>query len=189
MVAAPSLIQRVGSVPMNPVAELITLDDIRLDLDVSTKAQLLEQVAALLAARHGLSKIFILESLTAREQLGSTGVGHGVAIPHARMNQCAVAAGVFVRTKGAIPFDAPDGKSVSVFLGLIVPNKAAERHLQILATAAGMLDDKNFRDKLKTCADPSAVRELLAAWPDAPPRPASTTVPNPERPATCDSSE
>ena len=96
---------------------------------------------------------------------------------------------MFVRTKGAIPFDAPDGKPVSVFLGLIVPNKAAERHLQILATAAGMLDDKNFRDKLKTCADPSAVRELLAAWPDAPPRPASTTVPNPEGPATCDSSE
>jgi PTS system nitrogen regulatory IIA component len=171
---------------MNPVGELLTPDDIRLDLDVSTKEQLLEQVAALLAARHGLSMIFILESLTAREQLGSTGVGHGVAIPHARMNQCAVAAGVFVRTKAAIPFDAPDGKPVSVFLGLIVPNKAVERHLQILATAAGMLGDRSFRDKLKTCTDPGVVRELLAAWPDAPPRPASTAVPNPERPATCD---
>jgi PTS system nitrogen regulatory IIA component len=171
---------------MNPVGELLTTDDIRLDLDVSTKAQLLEQVAALLAARHGLSKIFILESLTAREQLGSTGVGHGVAIPHARMNQCAMAAGVFVRTKAAIPFDAPDGKPVSVFLGLIVPNKAAELHLQILATAAGMLGDRNFRDKLKVCTDPRAAGELLAAWPDPPTRPESMTVPNPERPATCD---
>lgn len=183
---SPRLIERMGSVPMNPVGELLTLDDIRLDLDVSTKAQLLEQVAALLATRNGLSEKFILESLTAREQLGSTGVGHGVAIPHARMNQCAVAAGVFVRTKAAIPFDAPDGKPVSVFLGLIVPNKAAELHLQILATAAGMLGDRNFRDKLKTCTDASVVKELLAAWPDTPSVLASVTVPNPERPTTCD---
>jgi PTS system nitrogen regulatory IIA component len=151
---------------MNPLGELLTLDDIRLDLDVSNQGQLLEHIAALLAARHGLSKTLVLESLIAREQLGSTGVGHGVAIPHARMSQCVAAAAVFVRTKSAIPFDAPDGKPVSVFLGLIVPNKANERHLQLLATAAGMLSDRNFRDKLKTCTDPSAVRELLAAWPD-----------------------
>jgi PTS system nitrogen regulatory IIA component len=77
-------------------------------------------------------------------------------------------AAAFVRTKLAIPFDAPDGKPVSVFLGLIVPNKANERHLQLLATAAGMLSDRIFRDKLKTSTDPRTVRELLAAWPDAP---------------------
>ena len=84
------------------------------------------------------------------------------------MSQCAVPASAFVRTKVAIPFDAPDGKPVSVFLGLIVPNKANERHLQLLATAAGMLSDRIFRDKLKTSTDPRTVRELLAAWPDAP---------------------
>jgi nitrogen PTS system EIIA component len=153
---------------MNLLGELLAPDDIHLDLDVSNEAQLLELIAGFLASRHGLSKTFILESLTAREQLGSTGVGHGVAIPHARMSQCATAAGVFVRTKTPIAFDAPDGKPVSVFLGLIVPNKANERHLQLLATAAGMLSDRTFRDKLKTCTDPSAMRDLLAAWPDAP---------------------
>ncbi len=171
---------------MNPVGNLLAPEDIRLDLDVSTKEQLLEEIASLLATRNGLSEKFILESLKAREQMGSTGVGHGVAIPHARMNQCSIAAGVFVRTKTAIPFDAPDGKPVSVFLGLIVPNKAAELHLQILATAAGMLGDRNFREKLKACADASEVKELLAAWPDAPPGLASLAVPNPERPATCE---
>jgi PTS system nitrogen regulatory IIA component len=165
---APDVIERTASDIVNPIGEMLALDDVRLDLDVSTKAQLLEQVAALLATRHGLSKTFILESLTAREQLGSTGVGHGVAIPHARMNQCAVPAAAFVRTRLAIPFDAPDGKPVSVFLGLIVPNKANERHLLLLATAAGMLSDRIFRDKLKTSTDPSTVRELLAGWPDAP---------------------
>src|SRR5450755_648602 len=153
---------------MNPLGEILSLDDVRLDLDVSDKTELLAQIAALLAARHGLSKTVILESLVAREQMGSTGMGHGVAIPHARMSQCAGAAGVFVRTKLAIPFDAPDGKPVSVFLGLIVPNQANERHLRLLATAAGMLDDRSFRNTLKTVSSPKMVRELLAAWPDAP---------------------
>ena len=168
---------------MNPIGELLTIDDIRVDVDVSTKAALLEQIAGLLAQRHGLSKAAILQTLTAREELGSTGVGHGVAIPHARTDQCAVAAGVFVRTRTAIAFDAPDGKPVSIFLGLIVPNKAAERHLQILATAAGMMGDRNFRAKLKFCADPRAARELLAAWPDAPPT-AVSMLPDAQRPAT-----
>jgi nitrogen PTS system EIIA component len=157
---------------MNSLGELLTLDDVRLDLDVANKAELLDHIAVLLAARDGLAKTLVLENLTVREQLGSTGVGHGVAIPHARMSACAAPAAAFVRTKFAIPFDAPDGKPVSVFLGLIVPNKATERHLQLLATAAGMLGDRIFRDKLKTATDPGAVRELLAAWPDAPATPA-----------------
>jgi nitrogen PTS system EIIA component len=153
---------------MNPLGALLSAADVRLDVDVSTKEQLLRQVASILAARQGLAEGPILDGMLAREQLGSTGVGHGVAIPHARMTQCGAAAGVFVRTKIGIPFDAPDGRPVSVFLGLIVPNMANERHLQLLATAAGMLSDRAFRDKLRACTDPAAVRELLAAWPDAP---------------------
>jgi PTS system nitrogen regulatory IIA component len=153
---------------MNALGELLGPEDVRLDVDVSSKVQLLQQVAALLAARHNLSPATLLESLNAREQMGSTGVGHGVAIPHARMSECVAAAAVFLRTKDAIPFDAPDGRPVSVFLGLIVPNKANERHLQLLATAASMLSDRAFRDKLRVCADPEAVRALLVAWPDEP---------------------
>jgi PTS system nitrogen regulatory IIA component len=153
---------------MNPVGELLRVEDIHLDLDVSDKERLLERIAALLSRRHGLSEAQVLESLTAREQLGSTGLGHGVAIPHARMPQCYAAAGVFVRTKAAVPFDAPDRKPVSIFLALIVPNQATERHLQLLATAASMFSDRAFRDTLRTCPDPSTVRELLAAWPGSP---------------------
>ena len=69
---------------MNPLGELLTPNDVSLDLDVANKYQLLDRVAALLAARHGLSKTLVTESLTLRKQLGSTGVGHGTAIPHAR---------------------------------------------------------------------------------------------------------
>jgi PTS system nitrogen regulatory IIA component len=153
---------------MNPVGELLRVEDIHLDLDVPDKLRLLERIAALLARRHGLSNAQVLESLTAREQLGSTGLGHGVAIPHARMPQCYAPAGVFVRTKAAIPFDAPDRKPVSLFFGLIVPNQAAERHLQLLGTAAAMFSDKSFRDKLAACPDPDTAAELLAAWQDLP---------------------
>jgi PTS system nitrogen regulatory IIA component len=151
---------------MNPVGELLRVEDIYLDLDVPDKARLLERIATLLARRHGLSNTQVLESLTSREQLGSTGLGHGVAIPHARMPQCYAAAGVFVRTKVAVPFDAPDRKPVSLFLGLIVPKQATERHLQLLATAAAMFSDRSFRDKLRACPDPPAVRDLLAGWQD-----------------------
>lgn len=158
---------------MNSVGNLLTIDDIRLDVGASTREQVLSEIAGMLASRHGLSAEFVLEGLTAREKLGSTGVGHGVAIPHARMQQCSTAACVLVRTRTAIAFDAPDGKPVSLFLGLIVPNKAAELHLQILATAAAMLGDRSFREKLKECFSAELARKLLVAWPDAP----STSAP------------
>src|SRR5665213_1441234 len=153
---------------MNPVGELLRVEDVYLDLDVQDKTQLLRHVATLLSRRHGLSEAQVLESLISREQLGSTGLGHGVAIPHARMPQCYAAAGVFVRTKVPIDFDAPDHKPVSLVLGLIVPKQASGHHLLILATAAAMFGDGGFRGKLKLGTDAGAVRELLAAWSDAP---------------------
>jgi len=150
---------------MNAVGELLDYEDIHLDLDAADKRQLLERIAALLSRRHGLSQAKVLESLTAREQLGSTGLGHGVAIPHARMPECYTAAAAFVRTRVAIPFDAPDRKPVSLFLGLVVPKQAADRHLQLLATAAAMFSERPLRDNLRAAADPGAARDVLAAWP------------------------
>ena len=174
---------------MNPVGELLRVEDIHLDLDAPDKERLLERIAALLSRRHGLSNVQVLESLTAREQLGSTGLGHGVAIPHARMPQCYAAAAVFVRTKAAVPFDAPDRKPVSLLLGLIVPKQATERHLQLLATAATMFSDKAFRDKLGACPDPTIARELLAAWSDSRAFDSGSPVATPGSPARNDSGE
>jgi PTS system nitrogen regulatory IIA component len=155
---------------VNPIGELLGPGDIHLDVDVPDKARLLQRIASLLAQRLGLSADEVLASLTARENLGSTGLGHGVAIPHARMPQCYAVAGAFVRTEIAIPFDAPDHKPVSLFLALVVPKQATERHLQLLATAATMFNDRVFREKLRAESDPDTVRELLMAWPDSPER-------------------
>jgi PTS system nitrogen regulatory IIA component len=152
---------------MNPIGELIAVEDIRLDLDVADTAQLLDVIAGLLASRNGPPHALVLESLTVREELGSTGVGHGVAIPHARMNRCATPAAAFVRTRVAIPFDAPDGRPVSVFLGLIVPDTATDRHLKLLATAAAMFSDRSFRERLKAADSAATLRELLVTWTEA----------------------
>ena len=92
------------------------------------------------------------------------------------MPQCDAAAGVFVRTPIAVPFDAPDRKPVSIFLALVVPKQATERHLQLLATAATMFNDRAFREKLRAESDPGRVRELLMAWPDSP-EPGSDATP------------
>jgi PTS system nitrogen regulatory IIA component len=151
---------------MNPIGELLAVDDIELDLDVPDKEALLGRIADMLSRHLGLSRAQVLENLTLREQLGSTGLGHGVAIPHARMTECYAAACALVRTKAAIAFDAPDGKPVSLFLGLVVPKEANERHLKLLGTAAAMFNDRALRDKLRTCTDRNIVRQLLVAWPD-----------------------
>ena len=162
---------------MNPVGDLLGAQDVALDLDVSGKAALLERMALMLAQRSPLPARAVLESLLAREELGSTALGHGVAIPHARMPQCVAPAGVFVRTRFGIPFDAPDGKPVSMFLGLIVPRQAAERHLKLLAAAAGMFGDRAFREKLRSCSEAGEARALIASWPEA-------TAVQPDRPPT-----
>lgn len=171
---------------MNPVGALLRADDIQLDVDVPDKPRLLERIAELLARRLGLSDAEVLDSLDARERLGSTGLGHGVAIPHARMPQCNAMAGVLVRTRVAIPFDAPDRKPVSIFLALVVPKQATELHLQLLATAANMFSDRVFRDQLRGCASPDMLRALLVAWPDPPVRGGESTATTPQGPARSD---
>jgi PTS system nitrogen regulatory IIA component len=148
---------------VNPIGELLQPQDIRLDVDVSSKAELLERLADLLA-RHGLSRADILASLTERERLGSTGLGHGVAIPHARMKQLHAPIGAFVRTLAPVAFDAPDGRPVSSALALLVPAEATDKHLKLMANAASLFGDRAFRQQLRQSVQPSDVGTLFASW-------------------------
>ena len=149
---------------MNPVGALLAVQDILLDIDVAGGERLLERVASALGDRARVPPTQVLAGLKAREELGSTALGHGVAIPHARMPQCSVVAAAFVRTRMAIPFRAPDLKPVSLFLGLLVPKQATEHHLQLLATAANMFSDRAFRDALRSCPDAVSAHQLFVAW-------------------------
>jgi nitrogen PTS system EIIA component len=149
------------------IAQLLSLEDILLDLDASTKTGVFEEVGRLFERRHGLPRTQVVESLSAREKLGSTGLGQGVAIPHARVKNLQQAVAALVRLKLPIGFDAPDGKPVWAMLILLVPERATEAHLQILAEFAQMFGDSNFRQRLQMCADAGAAHRLMSGWPNA----------------------
>ncbi len=149
---------------MNALGELLEIDRISLDVDATESRQLLRAVAVLLSSAQSIPVESIADQLTARERMGSTGMGHGVALPHARMAQCGTAQAAFVRTRRPIPFDAPDHKPASLFIGLLIPNRANQLHLQLLATAAGVFSDRSLREQLMACPDPDEVRALIGGW-------------------------
>lgn len=149
---------------MSVASELLSPEDILLDLDVTSKKLVFEAVARLFERRHGLQRQQVEESLAARERLGSTGLGQGVAIPHARIKHLPRAMAAFVRMKMPIPFEAPDAKPVSEILVLLVPEKATERHLQILADFAQMFADRGLREQIRACESAQALHRLFCDW-------------------------
>ncbi len=152
---------------MNPIAQLLSPEDILLDVDAPSKRRVFEEVGRLFERRHKLLQVMVVDSLCAREKLGSTGVGHGVAIPHARIKGLRKAMAAIVRTRLPIPFDAPDGKPVSDMVVLLVPEQATDEHLQILAWVAQMFTDRQFREQLRMCVDAASARRLFANWPQS----------------------
>jgi nitrogen PTS system EIIA component len=150
---------------MNPIAELLSADDILLECDITSKSRLFDEVGRHLQQRHGLPQAQVVESLNAREDFGSTAVGNGVAIPHARIAGLHQAVAVFIRPKLPMQFDSPDRKPVSDILALLVPEHATEQHLQILAGIAHLFSDRRFREELRCCSKPSDVCRLFSDWP------------------------
>jgi len=153
---------------MSLVAKLLPPANVLLDLPVSSKKRLFEQVGLLFENNHGIARSLVFDSLFARERLGSTGLGQGVAIPHGRIKGLKDALGAFVRLGQPVPFDAPDGKPVNLLFVLLVPEQATEKHLQILSELAQMFSDRALREAMAAAADAGALHQLIAAWqPDA----------------------
>lgn len=140
---------------------LLCRDDILLDVHTANKARLFDEVAKLFARRHGLAADKVVDSLAARERLGSTGLGHGIALPHARLAEARGIAAAFVRPQFPLPFDAPDGKPVSDFLVLIVPPDSPQQHLQLLSEIAALFGDRAFRERLRHAEHVDAVLDLF----------------------------
>jgi PTS system nitrogen regulatory IIA component len=113
---------------------------------------------------HGIERGKVFDSLFARERLGSTGLGQGVAIPHGRIKGLKESMAAVVRVSEPIPFDAPDGLPVSLLVFLLVPEHATEEHLEILSELAELLSDSGVRDALMTAPDSAPIRQLLASW-------------------------
>jgi nitrogen PTS system EIIA component len=146
---------------MNPLDNILTADQVLLDLDASSKKRVFEQVGMLFEGRLDMSRSLIFDSLFAREKLGSTGLGQGVAIPHGRIKGLSQAAGALIRLANPIPFDSPDGRPVTLLFILLVPEQATEEHLQILSELAQRFSERSFREALQAAPDAQTVLALF----------------------------
>ncbi len=131
--------------------------------DISDKDVVFARLAAALAQGDATLHTTILEGLRARERLGSTGLGHGVAVPHGRTPGLAKAAGAFLRLDRPIEFGAPDGGPVDLLFALAVPEHFTHQHLQLLAALAERFGDEAFRAALRRAPDAAALYGLFAA--------------------------
>ncbi len=156
---------------MNLISRLLPPSNVLLDLAASSKKRAFEQAGLLFENNNGIARATVFDSLFARERLGSTGLGQGVAIPHGRIKGLKEAVAAFVRLLEPVPFDAPDGRPVRLLFFLLVPEQATQQHLDILSELAQMLSDKPFRENLLRLTEPSAVHAMLATW--EPVRPAA----------------
>jgi PTS system nitrogen regulatory IIA component len=153
---------------MSLVAKLLSPSHVVTDLPVSSKKRLFEQAGLLFENQDGIGRSLVFDSLFARERLGSTGLGQGIAIPHGRIKGLKEAVGAFVRLAQPVAFDAPDGNPVGLAFVLLVPEKATEKHLQLLSELAQMFSDKALREAMSAAPDAAALHQLITAWkPDA----------------------
>jgi len=129
---------------------------------IGSKKRLLEVLAEFLCADHpDLSPEKVFEHLRERERLGSTGLGHGIALPHARMRNVTEAMGAFVQVQKGVSFDAIDDKPVDLAFALLVPESANEVHLQLLSQLATIFSDAQLRQNLREARSPEEILELL----------------------------
>jgi nitrogen PTS system EIIA component len=149
---------------MNQIARLLPLDNVVANLDASSKKRVFEQAGILFENHQGVARSTVYDALFAREKLGSTGLGQGIAIPHGRIKGLKTPVGAFFRLASAVQFDAPDGKPVELIFVLLVPEAANEHHLQLLSELAQMFSDKSFREQLATGPDAVALHDLFANW-------------------------
>ena len=154
--------------PVSTITRLLPPTNVAIDLELSSKRRVFDEAGLLFQHHQGIARATVFDSLFARERLGSTGLGQGVAIPHGRIAKLAAPVGAFLRLKEPIPFEAPDARPVDLLFFVLVPEKATEAHLQILAALAEMFADDTMRKRLRSIPDASAVHQLLIEFrPDA----------------------
>ena len=128
---------------------------------VHSKKRLFEQAAAFISAEFDLDQESVYQSLLAREKLGSTAIGHGVAIPHSRMSGCSEPLGCLILLSEGVDFGAPDGADVEIVFILLVPEAATQDHLDLLASLANAFSSADIRDRLREADTTGHARLVL----------------------------
>lgn len=149
---------------MNQIARLLPISNVLIDLAITSKKRLFEQAGLLFENNHGIERGKVFDSLFARERLGSTGLGEGVAIPHGRIKGLKETHAALIKLQTPIPFDAPDGEPVRLLVFLLVPEHATEEHLELLSELAELLSDNSIRDSLMACDDAMQLLKILSTW-------------------------
>ena len=149
---------------MNRLANILPAANVMVDVEATSKKRAFEQAGVLFENQHSIARATVSDNLFARERLGSTGLGHGVAIPHGRIKGLKNPLAAVLRVQQAIAFDAPDDEPVSLLIFLLVPEAATQRHLDILSEIAEMLSDRALRDRLKTEPNAAGLHKLIADW-------------------------
>ncbi len=154
---------------MNRLASILPAQQVLVNVSATSKKRAFEEAGLLFEGLHGLSRALVTDSLFARERLGSTGLGHGVAIPHGRIKGLKSPMAAVLRLESPIGFDAPDEQPVGLLIFLLVPEAATQKHLEILSEIAELLSDSGLREKIKTTDDAQVLHDAIANWQSAQP--------------------
>jgi nitrogen PTS system EIIA component len=152
---------------MNRLAAILPASQVLVGMDATSKKRAFEEAGLLFENLHGLSRALVTDSLFARERLGSTGLGHGVAIPHGRIKGLKAPMAAVFRLAQPIGFDAPDEQAVGLLIFLLVPEAATQKHLEILSEIAELLSDATLREKIKSADEAAQLHTLIAQWQSA----------------------
>ena len=143
------------------LSSILNTQAVRVVAAASSKKRLLQDVAETAALIHGLSAQDTLDALQERESLGCTGVGNGVALPHARLAGIEAIHGVFLRLERPLDFSAADRQPIDLVFALLAPVDAGVEHLKALALVARTLRDSGVCAKLRSTNDPAALHAIL----------------------------
>ena len=149
---------------MNRLAAILPVEQVLVGVDATSKKRAFEEAGLLFESLHGLSRALVTDSLFARERLGSTGLGHGVAIPHGRIKGLKSPMAAVFQLAQAIGFDAPDEQAVKLLIFLLVPEAATQKHLEILSEIAELLSNTSTRDNMINSATASGLHDLIDKW-------------------------
>ena len=152
---------------MNRLAAILPVAHVLVGVEVTSKKRAFEEAGLLFEAQHGLSRALVADSLFARERLGSTGLGHGVAIPHGRIKGLKAPMAAVFQLAQPIGFDAPDEQPVNLLIFLLVPEAATQKHLEILSEIAELLSDTALRENIKSSTVQQGLHQLIAQWQSA----------------------
>ena len=154
---------------MTYFSQILSADNVVLDLDVSSKKRAFEQAGLIFENNAGIARSAVSDNLFARERLGSAGLGHGVAVPHGRVKGLKAPMAALFQLAQPIGFDAPDEQPVALLIFLLVPEAATQKHLEILSEIAELLSDAPLREKIKASTDAVELHRMIATWQSAHP--------------------